>query len=412
MVRSDESNNICTKRELKSCFVHIKLIYMIPRILTDELLAQLAEYPVVTVIGPRQAGKTTLAKAALPGYDYVSLESPETRQLALEDPKAFLRQHPGRVILDEIQRAPELLSYLQERVDQGGGNGQFVLTGSHQLELRAAITQSLAGRTGILHLLPLSIAELDAAGIRFERFEDYIQHGFLPRVHDQQQRPHTAYANYYQTYVERDVRQLIQLKDALVFEKFIKLMAGRTGQIINYQSLASDVGVDAKTIKHWLSILEASFVVFRLPPYFENFGKRVIKSPKYYFTDTGLLAWLLDIEKSDQVTRDPLVGNLFENLVVLEALKCRYNRGATAGLYFFRDNHGNEIDLLHKSGSQLTGVEIKAAATWNSSFKKSLLRFSQALTPLAQRYVIYNGDAIEFSDGVRALPYTRVADVF
>lgn len=385
---------------------------MIPRIITPELSAQLQEYPVITVIGPRQAGKTTLVRTALPDYNYVTLENPEVREIASDDPKGFLKRYPDRAIFDEIQRAPHLLSYLQGMVDEDQRNGRFVLTGSHQLELRAAVTQSLAGRTGMLHLLPLSIAELEGVDIRFDGFEEYIHHGFLPRVYDQHQRPHTAYANYYQTYVERDVRQLIQLKDATLFEKFIKLLAGRVGQVINYQSLANDVGVDGKTIKQWLSILEASFVVFKLPPYFENFGKRVIKSPKYYFTDTGLLAYLLDIEKAAQVTRDPLVGSLFENLVVLEALKARYNQGAAASLYFFRDNHGNEIDLLHKSGSALTGVEIKAAATWNRGFKKALNRFADKLSPLARRFVVYSGDVQSFSDGVEALPYTRVADIF
>lgn len=385
---------------------------MISRHLTQELRVQLEEYPIVTVIGPRQAGKTTLVRAALPDYDYVSLENPESRQIATDDPKAFLKQHPQRVIFDEIQRAPHLLSYLQGIVDEAKHNGQFVLTGSHQLELRAAITQSLAGRTGMLHLLPLSISELEAAGIRFEQFEDYIQQGFLPRVYDQHQRPHIAYANYYQTYVERDVRQLIRLKDASLFEKFIKLLAGRVGQIINYQSLANDVGVDNKTVKQWLSILEASFIVFKLPPYFENFGKRAIKSPKYYFTETGLLAYLLDIDKASLVTRDPLVGNLFENLVVLEALKARYNQGKTPNLYFFRDSHGNEIDLLFKVGSQLTGVEIKAASTWNRSFKKGLLRFAERFSPLARCFVVYSGDAISFSDGIEAITYAQLADIF
>ena len=385
---------------------------MIPRKITSELLLQLNEYPIVTVLGPRQAGKTTLVKAALPDYRYVSLENPETRQIATEDPKAFLKRHTGKVIFDEIQRTPHLLSYLQEIVDQNQRNGQFVLTGSHQLELRAAITQSLAGRTGMLHLLPLSIAELDAVGIQFESFADYIYQGFMPRIYDQQQRPNTAYANYYQTYVERDVRQLIHLKDASLFEKFIKLLAGRAGQIINYQSLANDVGVDNKTIKQWLSILEASFIVFKLAPYFENFGKRVIKSPKYYFTDTGLLTYLLDIEKAGQVMRDPLVGHLFENLVVLEALKNRYNHGMTHNLYFFRDSHGHEIDLLYKSGSRLTGVEIKAAATWNQSFKKGLMHFSEKYRSLAQRYVVYSGEEISFSDGIEAIPYKRVDEIF
>ena len=385
---------------------------MIPRHLTPELLTQLKEYPIVTVLGPRQSGKTTLTRAALPDYEYVSLENPETRAIATEDPKAFLKQYSNKVIFDEIQRTPHLLSYLQGMVDERSENGQFVLTGSHQLELRAAITQSLAGRTGVLHLLPLSIAELEAADIRFDDFEDYIFNGFMPRIYDQNQRPHNAYANYYQTYLERDVRQLINLKDVSLFEKFIKLLAGRIGQLVNYQSLSNDVGVDSKTIKNWLSILEASFVIFKLPPYFENFGKRVIKSPKYYFSDTGLLTYLLDIEKVSQVRRDPLIGNIFENLVVLEALKTRYNQGMTANLYFFRDSAGHEIDLLFKSGRELTGIEIKAASTWHHRFKNGLNHFSENNSPLNHRYIVYSGDPHEFSDGVTATPYTNVGRLF
>ncbi|MCH8538627.1 MAG: ATP-binding protein [Alkalimonas sp.] len=384
---------------------------MIPRAITPELLLQLKEYPIVTVIGPRQAGKTTLVRAMLPDYAYATLEDPENRQLATEDPKAFLHRYPGKTILDEVQRAPHLLSYLQGIVDEEGLNGRFVLTGSHQLELRAAISQSLAGRTGILHLLPLTIAELASAKIKFASFEEYLFHGFMPRVHDQQQRPGRAYANYYQTYVERDVRQLIQLKDVSLFEKFIKLVAGRVGQIINYQSLANDVGVSAKTIKEWLSILEASFVVFKLPPYFENFGKRIIKSPKYYFTDVGLLTYLLGIEKPGQITRDPLVGSLFENLVVLELLKTRYNSGLSAGLYYFRDSHGNEVDILYKSGDGLTGIEMKSASTWNSGFLSGLKRFATSNAVLQQSAVVYNGEPISFSDGVKAIPYPSAAEL-
>lgn len=385
---------------------------MISRHLERELLTQLSEYPIVTIVGPRQAGKTTLVRTVLPDYTYVNLENPEVRQYATEDPKAFLKQYPQRTIFDEIQRTPQLLSYLQEIVDLNKVNGQFVLTGSHQLLLREAVTQSLAGRTGILHLLPLSIAELGDASIEFDAPSDYLFQGFLPRIYDQAQRPHTAYANYFQTYVERDVRQLIKLKDVVLFEKFIKLLAGRVGQVINYQSLSNDVGVDGMTIKSWFSILEASYVVFRLPPYFENFGKRVIKTPKIYFTDTGLLCYLLGIERVEQVARDPLIGNLFENLVVLEALKARYNRGLTPNLYFFRDSQGHEIDLLHKQGSELIGLEIKAASTWNTSFKSALQNFDQKLKPLAVRAVIYSGQALEFSDGIKALSYKNVREVF
>ena len=385
---------------------------MIPRKIEIELFTQLNEYPVVTILGPRQAGKTTLVKTALPNYEYVSLENPDTRSIANEDPNAFLKKYANQVIFDEIQRAPQLLSYIQGIVDKDNSNGRFVLTGSHQLELRAAISQSLAGRTGILNLLPLSILELETANIRFDTFEDYLFQGFMPRIYDQKQRPRTAYANYYQTYVERDVRQLIQLKDASIFEKFIMLIAGRVGQIINYQSLANDVGVSSKTIKQWLSVLEASFIIFKLAPYYENFGKRVIKSPKYYFTDTGLLSYLLGIEKPNQITRDPLVGQMFENLVVIEALKARYNQGLTANLYFFRDSYGLEIDLLYKSGRQLIGLEIKSSATWSNQFKKNLLRFSEKHSELAAAYIIYNGKPFDFSHHIKALPYFQTGKLF
>ncbi len=254
---------------------------MIKRHIEPEFLQLLGEYPIVTILGPRQAGKTTLARQLLPDYAYVNLEHPETRAFAQDDPKAFLAQYSGKVIFDEIQRLPELLSYLQVAVDNQRENGRYVLTGSHQLALREAIAQSLAGRTAILHLLPFSIAELVDNDLGFVKAEDYLYQGFLPRIYDQQQRPSTAYANYYQTYVERDVRQLINLKDVAQFQKFMKLVAGRVGQLMDYSSLAGDVGVSATTIKHWLSILEASFILYKLPPYFENFGKRVIKTPKY-----------------------------------------------------------------------------------------------------------------------------------
>lgn len=305
-----------------------------------------------------------------------------------------------------------MLNYLQGIVDENKGNGQYVLTGSHQLQLREAITQSLAGRTGILQLLPFSIAELQDGGIEFDDASRYLMQGFLPRIYDQKQRPYTAYANYFQTYVERDVRQLIKLKDVVLFEKFMKLLAGRVGQVINYQSLSSDVGVDGMTIKAWLSILEASYIVFRLPPYFENFGKRVIKTPKIYFTDTGLLCYLLGIERLEQVSRDPLIGHLFENLVVLESLKARYNRGLTPNLYFYRDNQGHEIDLLHQRGSELSGIEIRSASTWSPSFKKALEHFHQRIHSLSTRTVVYGGDAIEFTDGIQAMSFMDVERLF
>jgi len=385
---------------------------MIPRHIEQELRRLLAEYPIVTILGARQSGKTTLARNLLPEWDYCNLEAPETRQLAEDDPRAFLAQFRGRVILDEIQRVPALLSYLQVMVDERRQNGQFVLTGSHQLALREAISQSLAGRTSILHLYPFSIAELRDAGIVFATPWDYIYQGFLPRIYDQNQRPTPAYSNYYQTYVERDVRQLINLRDLAVFEKFIKLLAGRVGQLMDYSSLANDVGVSATAIRQWLSILEASFIVFKLSPYYENFGKRVVKSSKYFFTDTGLLAFLLGIEKPEQVARDPLIGQLFENLVVIECLKSRTNQGKLPGLYFFRDSNGNEVDILFDSGRDLVAIEVKSSATYRQELLKGLNRLRGLAPNIKRSYLVYAGEPFVFSNGITALRYDQVDQVF
>lgn len=385
---------------------------MIQRELKGELLKLLAEYPVVTILGPRQAGKTTLAKSALVHHDYCNLEAPENREFALKDPKAFLAQFKGAVILDEIQRVPDLLSYIQVIVDEKKQNGQFVLTGSHQLQLKESIAQSLAGRTAILQLLPFSISELKKAHRSLTSFEDYAIQGFLPRVYDQQQRPQQAYSNYYQTYVERDVRQLISLKDASLFEKFMKLLAGRVGQLIDYNSLANDVGVDAKTIKNWLSILEASFIVFKLSPYFENFGKRVIKAPKYYFIDVGLLSFLLGIEKPEQISRDPLVGSIFENISVIECLKSRLNSAKVPNLYFFRDSAGNEVDLIFQEGRELVAIEIKSSSTFSTSFLASLQKMTTVTKKIARSYLIYNGGEKQLSSNITAISFTQIAKIF
>lgn len=380
---------------------------LIKREITHEFKTLLGEYPVVTILGPRQAGKTTLARTSLPDYAYINLENPETREFAEADPKAFLSQYPGKTIFDEIQRTPTLLSYIQVIVDEEKTNGRFVLTGSHQLSLREAIGQSLAGRTSILQLLPLSIYELENTGISFEGFAEYAFHGFLPRVHEQPQRPSTAYANYYSTYVERDVRQLIQLRDASLFEKMLKLVAGRAGQIMDVNSLANDVGVDNKTIAHWLSILEASFILFKLPPYHENFGKRIIKRPKYYFTDVGLLCYLLGIQTPSQITRDPLVGSIFENLIVIECLKQRYNQGQPADLYFFRDSNGNEVDLILENGRQIRAAEIKSASTFSIKQLKGLRRFQSITDQIDCTYLIYNGTPKNLSDNTTVLNFKQ-----
>jgi len=386
----------------------------IKRDILSELLLLTQEYPVVTILGPRQAGKTTLAREFLKNYQYSNLEMPEERQFASDDPKAYLAQFHGKVIIDEIQRVPLLLSYIQVIVDQQKPqiSGQFVLTGSHQLELHQAVAQSLAGRTAILNLLPFSIAELSKQDINFEKFEDYCYQGFLPRIYDQSLRPTIAYSNYYQTYVERDIRQLINLQNLSLFEKFFKLLAGRVGQIINYNSLANDIGVSIKTVKNWISILEASYIIFKLPPYYNNFGKRAIKSPKYYFTDVGLLSYILGIRKIEQVTRDPLVGQIFENLVIIECLKARYNRGQVADLFFFRDSHGNEVDLIFEQGRKLVAIEIKSSSTYSSSQLKGLNKFASLTDQIEKSYLIYNGKAHKLSNNIELINFKNSDDIF
>jgi hypothetical protein len=365
---------------------------LLHRDLTDELLQSASEYPVVTVIGPRQSGKTTLVRTQFPEHGYANLENPELRELAQNDPKAFLARFPNPVILDEIQRVPALLSWIQVFSDElPGAKGQWILTGSNQLQLRESVSQSLAGRTALLTLLPLSLNEL---GGRHDdwTYAEWIHSGFLPRIYDQGIRPIRAWRDYYQTYVERNVRQLIALDNHLLFERFVKLLAGRVGQLINLNSLAGEVGVSQPTLGKWLSILEASFLIFRLPPYHRNFGKRLNKSAKLYFTEPGLAAYLLGIENPSQLERDPLVGNLFENLVIVEALKSRTHRGHDPNLYFFRDHNGQEVDLLYPEGNEVIPIEIKSAQTFNNSFAKGIHYFQKISGSKRPGRIIYAGD--------------------
>ena len=388
---------------------------MIQRQLLNELLQSAKDYPVVTVIGPRQAGKTTLVKMAFPDYDYCNLENPEIRDLALSDPNALFSRYSGKCIFDEIQRVPELLSYIQVKVDEdeinGKGKGRYILTGSHQLQLHQSISQSLAGRTAILKLLPLSISELTQDGVEIDKFE-IMYRGFLPRIYKDNINPTKLYRNYYETYVERDVRQLINLKDLSTFTKFIKLLAGRVGQIVNLSSIANDTGVSSNTLKSWLAVLEASFIVFKLEPYFENFGKRVIKSPKIYFTDIGLLIYLLGIDKPSQIERDPLYGSIFENLVITEALKARYNQGEALNLYYYRTSKGNELDLIYKKGRELVPIEIKSSMTFHRDFIKGIIFFNDLSKSTTKGFVIYSGELVYESADYNLINYINTASIF
>lgn len=379
---------------------------LIKRKIQAELEKLAGMYPVVTITGPRQSGKTTLARMTFPGYKYVSLENFDIRQVAELDPRGFLKEYSAPAILDEIQRAPKLLGYIQSIVDEDQAPGQYILTGSHQPLLGQEVSQSLAGRTGILRLLPLSVSELSAAGIVMER-DEYIHRGFMPRLFgDPAPDPAHLYRDYFSTYVERDLRLLLNVKNLGSFEVFIRLLAGRVGQLVNLSSLSGDVGVSVTTLKEWLSVLEASFIVFRLPCYYENFGKRLVKSPKLYFTEVGLAAWLLGIETPAQVGRDPLFGGLFENLVVAEALKARLNDGKLPELYFMRDSKGVEADLIFRaSHDRLVPVEIKGGMTWDPGFCANLKKLRAMSEKFAPGFVVYAGDLAPQIDGVRFLNF-------
>lgn len=378
---------------------------IIKRDLLKELKILLKEYPVVTILGPRQSGKTTLAKMLK--YNYYNLEDIQERTFAKEDPKRFLSQIKTPVILDEIQRVPELLSYIQVMVDNKKSNGEFVLTGSHQPKLVQGMSQSLAGRIGIVTLLPFSILELNRANIQYNNFQNYIFYGFLPRIYDQKQRPFKAYSNYYRTYVERDIRQLINLKNQTLFEKFMVLLAGRVGSIINYNSLANDVGVDIKSIKNWISILKASFIIYEHSPYFNNLGKRVIKSPKYYFTEVGLLSFLLGIKKPEDLDYHPMVGHIFENLVVIECLKAQLHIGEPPSLYFLQDSNKNELDIVLPRGNFLECFEIKSASTYHSSMGKYLEKIIKNNPKIKKANLIYNGKSRILSDNIKLINFKK-----
>lgn len=366
---------------------------MFERELELELKELAKGYPIVTVIGPRQSGKTTIVKHAFPEKMYANLEFPDIRSMAIKDPRGFLEQFSEGAILDEIQRVPELLSYIQPLVDEKDQKGMFILTGSHQLEIQEAISQSLAGRTALLTLLPLNLAELKAAGFDLS-MDKWILHGGYPRIYKDNLNPTKAYRSYFQTYVERDLRQLIQVKDLMQFERFVQILAGRIGQIINMEEIGGEIGISSHTVKQWISILEASFIIFRLPPYFENFGKRIIKSPKLYFNDVGLATYLLGIQNEIQLSRDPLRGHLFENAIILELKKYRLNRGFDPFLFYYRDIKKNEIDIIYKKGHDLIPIEIKSSKTYHPEFTTKLTYFqSIAKKRVPQAFLIYAGEA-------------------
>ena len=384
---------------------------MIEREIKKVFLDAVGTHPVVTVFGPRQSGKTTLVRNYLPDYRYVNLENPMDRMLAENDPLAFFARYPSPLIIDELQRVPELLSWIQVKVDESGRKGEYVLTGSHQPRLKEKVSQSLAGRTAIITLLPFTLSELSAAGIKLSR-DEAIYRGFMPRIYADGLNPTTAYEEYYRTYVERDVRQLVQVENQVAFETFLRLLAGRVGQVVNFQAMAGDVGVNAKTLARWMSVLEASYLVVRLQPYYRNFGKRLVKSPKIYFSDVGLAAYLLGLTAPEQVARDPLLGGLFENLVVMEFVKSKCNFRLRDDFYYFRDNGGIEVDLVIEHSRKLNLFEIKSAMTPDDSFAKNMSKIAAITDDVVSRTVIYSGDEWPLNGGGRFLGFTEAAEKY
>ena len=370
---------------------------MIERLLQPRLLDLATRYPVLTLTGPRQSGKTTLSRMAFPKLPYVSLENPAQREFAQGDPVAFLGRYREGAVIDEVQRVPQLFSYLQGLVDEDPRPGRFLLTGSQNLALVDAVTQSLAGRTTLTELLPLSLDEIRRFPDPPADLDTLMWQGGYPRIYERGLPAHEWLADYTATYVERDVRQLIKVGDLLLFQTFLRLCASRTGQILNLSSLANDCGISQPTARSWLSVLEASYIVFRLPPFFANLGKRLIKAPKLYFYDTGLAANLLNIENPGQLASHPLRGALFETWVIAEVAKAHLHRGRRPRLSFYRDRAGLEIDLVVEKGAALVLVEIKAAQTPARQPFSPFERVAEALggpeaPQIAGRIVVYGGE--------------------
>ena len=382
---------------------------MIQRAAHNTLLDLAKQFKAVAIVGPRQSGKTTLAKYTFPGKPYASLENPDLRRYALEDPRGFLSQFPQGAVLDEVQRAPELFSYLQQILDENKETGQYILTGSNNFLLQENISQSLAGRIAYLVLLPFALSEL--MGKQELNLSGVLYNGLYPPVYDQPVTPEKWYPNYLRTYVERDVRQVKNITDLVTFEKFLRLCAGRTGQLLNMSSLAIETGVDSKTIAAWISVLESSFILYRLTPHHRNFNKRVVKMPKLYFYDTGLVCSLLGINDPDKMHLHPQAGSIFENYVITEMMKTRLNKAKDHGLFFWRDSKGHEIDVVIERSSGIYPVEIKYGKTVIKEFFRNIKYFLD-ISGQEKAAVIYGGDTYQKrSTGIEILPWNRIGEM-
>lgn len=380
----------------------------IKRKIESTILEAAQYFPVITVTGPRQSGKTTMLKQIFPHLPYYSLEDLDTRAFAMEDPVRFLHLHEEGMILDEVHNYPELLSYILGIVDEQPQK-KFVLSGSSNFALLKKVSQSLAGRSGVFELMPLSIEEVKGQVKYVDDADQLLYQGLYPAVCSGKNIPKFLYPSYVKTYLERDVRDLLNVKNMRQFNMFLKLCAGRIGSVFNASEIAGEVGVSSKTIQAWISILQASYVVYLLPPYFENSRKRLTKSPKIYFCDTGLACCLLGIESAEQLAFDKMRGHLFENLIVVELLKRRLNEGKESNLYFYRDSNQNEVDILVDHGSSLDAIEVKSAMTYSPSFEKALLKVNDWVNPtVGQRTIVYAGALEDDKGDIRLLNYRNL----
>lgn len=349
---------------------------MIPRQALALIRKYSKQFRALAVVGPRQSGKTTLVKQAFPNKPYISLENPDERLWAQKDPRGFLNRFKNGAILDEAQRSPDLFNYLQQIIDESNKDGQFILTGSNNFMLQESISQSLAGRIGYIDLLPLNYNEILEFKKKNYETDDLIFRGCYPEIYDKKRLPEIWYPSYIRTYVERDVKQLRNIDNTLLFNRFLQLCAGRTGQLFSAAAISNECGIDVRTVNAWIEILQSSYIIFLLPPHHNNFNKRVVKTPKLYFYDTGVACSLLGLKSKVEISVSHFKGALFENYVITEIMKSNLNTGTNAKLYFWRDNNGTEIDLIIDNNGKLLPIEIKSSQTYNEEFQRSLLKWN------------------------------------
>lgn len=374
----------------------------------EGILREAAKYfSVISVTGPRQSGKSTLLKYLFPNVPKYSLKDVNVREFAEHDPVAFLHQHPGGMFIDEVQKVPQLLEYIQGIVDDNP-DCQFLLTGSSNFELLHSLSESLPGRAGVYELLPMTYHESESTMGEMS-LNEFLYSGLYPAICAKKNKARLFYPSYVKTYLERDVRDLLKIKDQMQFMKFMKLCAARVGSVFNASEIAGQLGVDGKTVTSWLSVLQASYLVTLLPPYYENISKRLVKSPKLYFNDPGLACFLLDIESPRQLERDKMRGAIFENYVVMEVIKHRYNRGLLDGVYFYRDSNQNEVDILLKEEGEITAIEVKSSMTYHSSFEDSISKLAEWIkTPISNKLIVYTGDFENTTANIKVLNYRHL----